>query len=351
MEPESNIKFLVTGGTGYIASWIIKYLLEGGYSVNTTVRNAKDDRKITHLINIEKENPGRLRFFDADLNKPGSFDDAMANSDYLIHSASPFRVQGIKNPMKELIEPAVNGTANVLGSALKSDKIKRVVLTSSVASVYGDNSEIKAKPNGAFTEDDWNETSNAKHQPYSYSKKLAEKKAWEIAKSQDQWDLVTINPGFVIGPSLSKRVDGTSVNFILSMADGRFKTGIPDLYFGLVDVRDVARAHILAATGPSVSGRYILVSESMAVIGMSRILTDLFDHRFPFPKSTLPKWLFYLIGPFMGFSYKYVRDNVGIPLKFDNSKSIKSLGINYKPVSSTLKDHIEQLVKDSILIT
>ncbi len=349
MQTDKKNRFVVTGGSGYIASWIVKYLLEAGYEVNTTVRNLSHKDKYEHLLKLSEEHPGRLNIIEADLLKEGSFDSAVKDRDILIHTASPFFIQNIKDPQKELVDPAVLGTENILGSANRSPSVKRVVLTSSVAAVYGDSSDIADIPSGAFNEDCWNETSSLHHQPYNFSKTMAEKKAWEIAGQQHQWDLVVINPGFVLGPSLSKRADGVSTDFMLSMADGRFKTGIPGLYFGIVDVRDVAGAHIRGATVSKANGRNIVVNEVLSTIDIAGILRSLYGNKFPFPKIKVPTALFYLVGPFMGYSWKYIRKNVDIPVRFNNSKGLSDLGIHYRPVSETLKDQIEQLTGSGIL--
>mgnify|MGYP002338706945 CR=1 FL=1 len=341
------MKTLVTGGTGYIASWVVKYLLEEGQTVHTTVRDKKNEEKNKHLYDLDNKLPGSLKIFEADLLEKGSFSEAMEGVDHVIHMASPFKVSGIKDPQKQLIDPALKGTQNVLDTVNATETVKRVVLTSSVVAIYGDNNEIGQTKNGYFTEKHWNETSNLKHQPYAYSKTLAELEAWRYEKNQDRWKLVTINPGFVMGPSLSKRTDSTSISFMQSLLKGDFKQGLPDLYFGVVDVRDVARAHIKAAQERSAKGRHIMVSESMPAIDMVNILRYEFDSKYPLPKKKLPKSMLYIFGPMQGFNWKYIRKNIGVPLKFDNSYSKENLGINFTPVKETLIEHANQLIQDN----
>ncbi len=208
---------LVTGGAGYIASWIIRYLLEDGKKVNATIRSLADKSKIEHLLDLQSQFPGQLELFEADLLKRGSFAKSMESVELVMHTASPFFISGIKDPDKDLIQPALEGTRNVLQTVNQTNSVKRVVLTSSVAAIMGDNIDSLQVPNQTFTEEHWNSTSSLKHQPYPYSKTVAEKEAWEIAKQQSKWDLLTINPSFVMGPSLSKRLDATSVDFMRNM--------------------------------------------------------------------------------------------------------------------------------------
>jgi nucleoside-diphosphate-sugar epimerase len=340
--------FLVTGASGYIASWIVKYLLEQGENVHGTVRKLSDTAKIGHLLALQEKHPGQLHLFESDLLNKESFRKPMEGCSIIMHTASPFFIAKIKDPQRDLITPALQGTSNVLELANDFPAIKRIVLTSSVAAIYSDAADILTTKSGSFTEADWNTVSDAGHNPYQYSKTLAERKAWEIEQGQSRWKLVVINPGFVMGPSLTKRVDSTSIDTMLSLLNGKFKSGVPDLYFGIVDVRDVAKAHILAATTESASGRHICVSCVTPIAGMARVLKEKYPTR-PIPSSTLPKFILYMVGPFMGFSWKFLKRNYGIPYKIDNSWSIKDLGIVYTPLKSTIIDHAEQLINDKLV--
>lgn len=339
---------LVTGGTGYLASWIIKQLLDEGREVRTTVRNLAQKDKYSHLTEIAVKSTGILQFFEADLLQPGSFSEAMKGCELVIHTASPFKISGVKNAQKELVEPALEGTRNVLESVNKTDSVKRVVLTSSVVAVYGDAVDLAKTGKGIFTEEHWNFSSSVDHQPYSYSKTLAEKLAWEMAGKQERWDLLIINPGFIMGPSLSKRTDSTSIDIMIQLTSGKFKTGVPSGKMGIVDVRDVAKAHILAGFSPTASGRHLCVAEHKDFLDFANVIRA--EHpQYPLPKSYVPKWLFWLIAPFAGFTRKYVKLNVGIDIRIDNSYIRKDLGLEFIPFEKTITDHFQQLLKDGII--
>ncbi|MBM7705044.1 SDR family oxidoreductase [Metabacillus iocasae] len=340
----NKVTALVTGGTGYVASWIIKELLEQGHDVRMTVRNKNQTDKYAHLRGIEKEAPGQLFVYEADLLKKGSFDEAVDGSEYVFHTASPFFISGIKDAYSDLVKPAKEGTRNVLESVNKATSVKRVILTSSAVAIFGDNADMKGK--AAFTEADWNETSSEKHQPYSYSKTVAEKEAWEMVKEQNRWDLVTINPTFILGPSLAKRTDSTSISTIRDFLTGTYKTGVPHLVNGTVDVRDIAKAQVLAAFTPEASGRYLTSNEEATLLHMANILERNFPGKYKLPKREVPKALIWLIAPTIGFTREYVSKNVGYAAKFDNSKSIRELGMTYRSLEETLVDQTKQLVKD-----
>jgi len=345
---KSSGPILVTGASGYVASWIVHDLLDLGYTVHGTVRNTGNLRKVGHLQGMADAKKGTLRLFEADLLKDGSFSEAMAGCSMVIHTASPFQLN-VKDAKQELIDPALFGTRNILHTVNAQEQVERVVLTSSVAAIYGDAIELADKPEGKFTEADWNLTSDLNHQPYSYSKTIAEKEAWAIAESQERWRLLTINPSFVMGPSLSGRLDSTSVDFMLSMVNGTYKAGVPDLYFGIVDVRDVATAHIRAALSDEAEGRHIVSNVELGVLEMAAILRSEFGKKYPIPRRTLPRWLLYLVGPLRGFSWQYIGRNVGYPIRLDNSYSMEDLGMVYRPVEETLIEQVHDFEKKGLI--
>jgi nucleoside-diphosphate-sugar epimerase len=340
---------LVTGGSGYLASWIIKKLLEDSINVNATVRDPSNMQKVEHLNAMAKDAPGKLTLFQADLMHSGSFDEAMQDCELVIHTASPFFLTGIKNSEKELLQPAREGTRNVLASANRTPSVKRIVLTSSIVAIYGDNADMALAKGGRFTEQDWNVTSRADHQPYSFSKTIAEKEAWAIAKEQDRWDLLTINPGWILGPSVSKRTDSTSIRTMIEFGNGTYKNGVPELWSNIVDVRDVATAHIKAGFTPEASGRHIVVSAEATLLDIAKILQKHFGRAYPFPRREAPKFLFWLVAPVYGHTRKFVSRNVGIPVKFDNAYSKTDLHMAYIPIEQTIKEHFQQIIDDGLL--
>lgn len=340
-----NTPILVTGASGYIASWVVQQLLEQGYKVNAAVRNKSKVDKIDHLLKMQAKYPQQLYLFEADLLKDGSFAKAMEGCEIVIHTASPFQLN-VKDVEKELVAPALEGTRNVLKQANQTPTVKRVVLTSSCASIYGDCADMKKTEKGIFTEAHWNTSSTTKKEPYSYSKTIAEQEAWKMQKQQNQWDLVVINPSFVMGPSLSKRKDGESVAFMIQMLSGKFKTGVPSLVFGYVDVRDVAAAHVLAAIKPEAKGRHILSQGSYTMLEVANLLRKEFGNRFKLPTMEIPKFLMYIAGPLMaGMSWDFINNNIGLPLEFDNSYSKENLGLTYRDMATTLKEHAQQLIE------
>ena len=340
---------LVTGAAGYVASWVVKNLLESGYHVIGTVRSLASKDKYAHLEALPVGEGGCLELVEADLLKPGSFDEAASKAKVVIRTASPFQVNGIKDPQKELVDPALLGTENVLKAASASPSVKRVVLTSSVASIFGDNIDCH-KAGGILSEENWNESSSLVHQPYSYSKTVAEKAAWKMYESQKGWDLVVINPGFILGPGLSQRGDSMSTGFIKDYMVGQFSRGVPDIEFGFCDVRDVAKAHVLGAEKAEVKGRHIIVADHFKMIDISKILKNEFGDKFPkMPKRVMPTWLLYAFGPLKGFSWRKIRGNIGYPLKLDNSRSKKDLGMSYGPLEKAVVDQAHKLIEDKLV--
>ncbi|MFZ6052480.1 NAD-dependent epimerase/dehydratase family protein [Halocola ammonii] len=342
---------LVTGATGYVAGWLVKKLLEEGLTVHAAVRDPKNEKKSAHLRKLAEKADGNIKFFKSDLLVEGSYAEAMKGCELVFHTASPF-TSDFDDPQKELIDPAVNGTTNVLEEATRTDSVKRIVLTSSCAAIYTDAIECKEAPNGKLTEEIWNTTASLDYQPYSYSKTLAEKKAWEINKAQNRWDLVTINPSLVMGPPLNPgATTSESFSLLKQLGDGTMKMGVPNVGIGLVDVRDVADAHFAAGFTPKASGRYITSAHNTNFLELGKSLQPRFGDSFPVPKKALPKWVAVLFGPMMdsSISRKFLRNNVNVEWKADNSKIKNELGIHFRPLRETMEDGFQVLVDEGIL--
>lgn len=342
---------LVTGATGYIAGWLIKQLLEEGITVHAAVRNPDKKEKLAHLDKIAANSAGSIKYFRSDLLEEGSYAEAMQGCELVFHTASPFFVN-VKNPQKELIDPAVNGTINVLEQANKTESVKRVVLTSSCAAIYTDAIDSSQAPGGALTEDVWNTSSSLEYQPYSYSKTLAEKKGWEIAQKQDRWDLVVINPSAVFGPALNTTVNvSESVNLLKQLGDGTMKSGVPNLGMGFVDVRDVAEAHFKAGFTPSAKGRHITSAYNSNFLEVAQILGKKYGKDYPVPNKALPKWLLWFIGPMINkaITRRFVKNNINHAFKADNSKVKKELGIEFRPFETTLYETFDDLIAHDLL--
>jgi len=143
---------MITGATGYVAGWAVKRLLEEGLTVHSPVRDPENPEKLKYLNELAENTPGEIKYFKADLLDDGSYAEAMAGCQIVFHTASPFKVN-VVDPQKELVDPAQLGTRNVLEEVNRTPSVKRVVLTSSCAAIYGDNTDLNKTPNGIFTEE------------------------------------------------------------------------------------------------------------------------------------------------------------------------------------------------------
>ena len=341
---------MVTGATGYVAGWIVKKLLDEGTTVHAAIRDPENKAKLNYLNALAEQAPGAITYFKSDLLSNGSYAEAMRGCQVVFHTASPFAMK-VGDPQRELIEPAQIGTRNVLEQANSTDAVKRIVLTSSCAAIYGDNIDLNNTAAGVFTENDWNETSSLEHQPYPYSKTLAEKEAWKICEAQNRWDLVVINPSLVIGPGINPRGTSESFNLIKQFGDGTMKSGGPNWGMGVVDVRDLAEAHFKAAFTPSAKGRYIVSAHNTDFPSMAKPLIERYGDAYPFPKRILPKWMVWLIGPILNpaLTRKTISNNVNYPWRADNSKSIRELGMRYRSLDESMIDFFQQMIDVGIV--
>ncbi|KAM3686093.1 hypothetical protein ACJW31_11G171400 [Castanea mollissima] len=313
----------VTGASGYIASWLVKLLLQRGYTVKATVRDTNDPKKTEHLLSLDGAKE-RLQLFKADLLKEGSFDSAVDGCQGVFHTASPV-ILTANDPQSQIIDPAVKGTLNVLQSCAKVPSIKRVIITSSMASVMFKKEPLT--PDVVIDETWFSDPVACEElkQWYMLAKTLAEEAAWTSAK-ENGIDLVTINPGFVIGPLIQPTLT-PSIEAFLAIINGTqvVSNGI----YIFVDVRDVANAHIQAFEIPAASGRYCLVG---GVTQHSEIFNIL--HKFH-PSLRLPE--------------KSEDDKPLQPVYKISQDKTKSLGISFIPVEVSVRDTVESFKENGIL--
>ncbi|EHA56457.1 hypothetical protein MCOR27_000042 [Pyricularia oryzae] len=342
MDPRSREVHLVTGGNGYIGLHVVTALLSKGFIVHTTVRSNKF-KKVAALYALrDRHQPGRLQIFHADLLRPGSFTKAMKGCTVVHHIASPFLLpEDIKDGETQCIIPAVEGARNVLASVNETYSVKRVVFMSSVGAIYGDSRDVIEYMDGTLTEEYWNETSTSHHYPFHYSKVLAEKEAWMISKEQSRWDMVVICPGLALGPSLSQDgSDSGSVVLMNRIFGGQLFFGAPNLHLPVVDVREVATAHVQAADLPWASGRYILAATETRSLGdIARICRRQKGASRLIPTHKVPDFLLRICAPWIRLSQYWLSRNLGVGFSLDNSRSYKDLGIDYRPLEETIADH------------
>jgi len=338
---------LVTGANGFIATHIVKRALETGYTVRGTVRKAENAEKLKAYF---KEFGNKLDIvLVPDIIDPAAYDQALQGVTLVIHAASPLAIE-TSDPKNVILKPAIEGTTNVLQAVLKFPTIKRVVITSSVASVIPPNNEdLNAALDHTFTgwylpiingcelnsrwpaEKDFPEATldtpfSGFFEAYALSKILAERAGWDFLKSHPEatFDIVTTLPGFVFGHNLLQ----TSVKETAGTNGALWKvltTGLPfPMAYGNVHVEDVARAHVLALDRGKVPGgsRYLLVASN-----------DPWSSALEYVKGKWPerKWA--------------EKETVGAPIKWDASKAVTELGLGgFLSFKRQVDDVVEQLI-------
>ncbi|XP_052201156.1 phenylacetaldehyde reductase-like isoform X1 [Diospyros lotus] len=312
----------VTGANGYIASWVVKFLLQRGYTVRGTLRDLGNLKKENHLLALDGAKE-RLHLFKADLLEEGSFDSVVDGCEGVFHIASPFFYQ-LSDPQADLIDPALKGTLNLLGSCAKTSTVKRVVLTSSMSSVAYNS---RPRTPDVIVDETWfSDPEFCKENKlwYQLSKILAENASWKFANDKGI-DMVSINPGMVIGPLLQPTVNASAAH-ILNLINGS-QTYI-NVSFAWVNVKDVANAHIQAFELPSANGRYCLVERVVHLSEVVKMLGKLY------PSLRLPE--------------KCADDEPLMPTYQVSKEKARSLGIDFIPFEQSLKETVESLKEKSI---
>jgi dihydroflavonol-4-reductase len=328
MSDPSNTTVLVTGASGFIAMHCVVQLLEQGYRVRGTLRSLERENHIREVLGQHVEIGDRLEFVYGDLLEDDGWQTATNGCEFVLHLASPFPLELPENE-DEVIIPAREGTLRVLRAAAASG-VKRVVLTSSIVAITEGHTDYGK----TFDESDWSDL-EGKITPYPKSKTIAEKAAWEFVNQQDSdhpIELSVINPSFVMGPLLDGQHSGTSSETIRKTLAGEYP-GIARIQFNIVDVRDVATAHLAAMTNPNAAGkRYLCSVGTLWFKEVSKILHKHYANQgYKIPTQELPD-IFVRIFALFNKQTRSVVDTLGRQIKFSNQQIIQDL--NWKPHSA-----------------
>jgi dihydroflavonol-4-reductase len=336
-------KVLLTGASGYIGKHVALQLLNDGYAVRASVRSLKKADEVRNAVRphllVQTDLESRLTFVELDLEKDAGWDDALKGIDVLMHTASPFPIASPKNE-DEVIVPAVQGTLRALKAAHKAG-VKRVVLTSSVAAIYGTN-----LPEGksAFDESVFSDINHpVGRQTYTKSKTLAESAAWDFIKSTaPEIVLTTINPVLVLGAPLDQNF-GSSVSIIERILSGKDPM-LPNLSFSIVDVTDVAKMHVEAISSQDAFGQRIIASSGMrSFVEIAKFLKGKFPHS-KIKTTQAPDFIIKLLSLFDA-DIKSILPLLGDRTPVNSDKAQQVLGINFRSPEDSILETAEFLLK------
>jgi dihydroflavonol-4-reductase len=292
--PPTSKPILVTGASGFLATHTIIQLLEQGYKVRGTLRTLSRESEVRETISKHISANERLDFVPADLLQDSGWDDVVQGCEYVLHVASPFPLFA---PQREddLIIPAVQGTQRVMRATHKA-RMKRIVIVSSNAAISAGHN----RDNRTFTEEDWSIIEN-NIGAYAKSKTLAERQAWAFIngpENTNKLEMIAINPPLILGPLLNKEFP-TSAELIRVFMRGEVP-GVARLKMGLVDVRDVASALILAMTTPEAAGnRFACPTATIWIKEIVDILNkEYVGRRYKIPRIQFPGFFVHVLALF-----------------------------------------------------
>lgn len=272
-------KIVVSGGSGFVASWVIAEFLNHGYAVTTSLRSLRKADSIRAGLKryVTAKALANLSFFEADLTRTAGWRDAMTGAVGIIHVASPLG-HGTEST-DELVNVARAGVQNVFQAAADAG-VSRIVMTSSEAASTPDSHE-----SGTFNESFWTDLDNPELDAYRISKVKAEHAAWAFAHAH-QLDLTTILPGAIFGPVMTRNLSSNGI--LLQLLKGT--PAVPKVPLEVSDVRDLAALHRLAFEHPVAIGkRYLAASQSISMLDVARLYQQNFS-QLNLHVRQLPNW-------------------------------------------------------------
>jgi len=341
-DPAQTQTVLVTGGSGFIATHCLLQLHQAGYGLRATLRDKGRGSAIDSVLAHAHGSPVPVEWFEADLESDAGWHEATSGSAFVLHVASPIP-RSVPKHDEELIRPARDGALRVLRAAADAG-VQRVVMTSSTAAVfYGYGST--GRP---FTEKDWSNPASSDNSAYTRSKTYAELAAWEFMETHKDLELTTINPGAVLGPVL-ERDYGTSAEIVLKLLNGDLP-GLPRLGFPLVDVRDVANAHLCAMTHPNAAGeRFLCANEFTWMQDIADVLREhLPDRANKIPRRRLPNWLMRMSALFDPV-IRSVTFELGVKRDVDSSKLRDVLGVELRSNRDAITATADSLIAQEVV--
>lgn len=330
---------LVTGGSGYIAGFLIRQLLAAGWTVHTTVRSLSREAELRPLLG---GTPETLRFFSADLTADTGWDEATTGCSHVAHVASPFPLTVPKDP-DELVGPARDGALRALRAARKAG-VTRFVLTSSFAAVGYGHAAHRYVAGQEFNEADWTNLADPAVPPYMRSKTVAERAARDwVAAEGGGMEFASVNPVAVLGPVTSGDLS-TSIELVKQLLEGAIPA-LPDVGFGIVDVRDVADLHVRALAAPGMAGERFLASGPFLTFAeIAAILKQrLGAEARKVPTRRLPDFVVRL-GALFSPSLKQIAGELGKHRAASSTHAEQRLGWTMHPVEQTIIDTARSLI-------
>eukprot|EP00928_Gymnodinium_smaydae_P022308 TRINITY_DN18784_c0_g1_i1.p1 TRINITY_DN18784_c0_g1~~TRINITY_DN18784_c0_g1_i1.p1 ORF type:complete len:334 (-),score=49.23 TRINITY_DN18784_c0_g1_i1:386-1387(-) len=317
----------VTGASGFIGAHIVRECLERGFNVNACVRN-KDDPKNKFLLDMAARiGKGNIKLFSADLVTKGAYDEAVSKANAVIHAAAQVDPGVIKDPWKDMVEPSVQGALNILSSVNKYN-VKHYVHTSSMAAVGG----AQGRP---VTEGDWS-TTTIEERPYDFAKREAEMVVWRETAGKP-YSVSCINPSMVFGPCLAKPHAKASPYVFRQALYGNPQPNQP---YSVVDVRDVAFAHVEAMLRPEANGHRFILDGNEPSIAVNDIIEKC--------RARFPQYQFGDAPGSKGWDEKLFGRKPSSS-STDNSRSRKVLGVKYTPMDTTIFDTVDSMIKNGFV--
>lgn len=341
-----NKTVCVTGASGFLGSHVVSELLSRHFNVIAMVRNpdGEGSRYLQRMVSVNQtEISGGFEVMQADFMQPGSYDEAFSRSDYLIHTAADIS-SSYEKPSDALLENTydnITGAINVIDSIKRSSRIKRIIYTSSMAAVL--RSDVTSEH--IYNENDWNNDAKDDSDKYYFSKTQAERmfaEQFDSPMHQQYPELIRFNPSVLLGNFHVSSHQNTSIAIVRNLLKSG-ASACPELYYSVVDVRDVARIYVDAITNEHAAGRYLVPGESVSILGMAEIIAEYFpEHKMP-RRELKAAHVYAFAEHSRELTKEYLDKFLGVEYQFSDAKLLRDFKIDFTPIEKTIRDTVDAI--------
>lgn len=329
---------LVTNASGYIEGWIIHDLLKLGFTVRAILPNFSKGKEIASLRQLEMDLDGKLELYIVDPLLPDAYSHILEGCKVVFQSIPQFPIY-YNDDYADIIQPELASTRLLIHQVNRSTTVKKIIFTSSIETIFSGAKDLSRHNINVETEELWNDRVKYNNNPRTYSLTMCEKEAWRMYNNQNRWELIVLNPAIPMGPSITSSIQTKAVTIVKELLSMESSSKVPSIHVPLVDVRDVAKAHLKAAFLESANGRNIISAKELSIKEIATIIKATGKSE-TVPTGEISNLFTPFISSWGGFSKEDIKRNSGYPIQIKSQRAKKNLCMEYRPIEKSIEEFL-----------